>query len=295
MEKKKVTEGRNSLWTLLDSRHFVKSIFRRFNASQNNDFLGFTLIELLVVIIILAVLITLLIVTINPISQLQKARDGQKEYNLKQISSALDLYYSDNNQYPSSLIFGAPWKVGNTVYMSLVPEDPDCANGGSCYYYLADPSDQQWNVLFAKVYTPPNSSISCPLKNMIGCLPINYDASGYNYCIFSGKVNCGFVSVQTLPSNAGAGTGGGGSGGGLVTPTPTPTPVGSTPTPTPTPVGSTPTPTPVGVNCSPNSYNAVSNGLCNNVTSNWCTIYGGPLTCYSGPGTTACSGNLCSQ
>jgi len=230
---------------------------------------GFTLIELLVVIFILSVLVTMSIITINPIKQLQKARDAKVEYNLKQINSALDLYYNDNNKYPVKLVFGDTLKAANenTVYMNQIPQDPDCANGGSCYYYMTDSSNLQWNVLFTKVYNLSNSSVSCPLKNMIDsagkpCVPRNYDESGYNYCVLSGNVDCSFIREQDLPKNAGKGTGGSGSGG---VPIPSSIPSGST-FPTPTPAGPTPTPTPAGPTPTPYCLCANTNSHIYNYT-----------------------------
>ncbi len=249
----------------------------------------------------MSILLTLLIVTINPIKQLQKARDAQRQHDVFQIRNSLDAYYNDKNCYPISLTMGAQFNSGSTVYIQKVPQDPDFSNNYPSYIYETNQSQfcPQWNIIFAKLSSTQSLQTSCALtqlKNTNGndCLPTNYIDLGYNYCVISGKVDCDYVSANPLQPPL------------FATPTPTPVPTAtptptptsaptptptSAPTPTPTPI---PTPTPVPFNCSPN-YFAVSAGLCNIVTSNQCTIYGGSLTCYSGPGTTTCSGNLCTQ
>lgn len=221
-----------------------------------------------------------LLLFLNPFKQISKARDAQKEQNLKQIVNALDTYYNDNNSYPTNIGFGSTWAVNGNVYMQSVPQDPDCSGGGSCFSYLIDPSNPQWNVLFAKIANAPNSSVSCPLASLPNCFPANYADSGYNYCVMSGKVDCNYISLQTLPPNAGAGTGLNHGG------------VSSTPTPTPT-TAQAPSPTPTPVFCA--TYYALtgsgpSGPTCNNLGSDptsQCTIHGGIFTCYSRSNCTA--------
>ena len=59
---------------------------------------SFTLIELLVVIAIVGVLAALVMPSIN--NARTKARDAKRLEDLRQFSSALEMYYSDNNHYP---------------------------------------------------------------------------------------------------------------------------------------------------------------------------------------------------
>jgi prepilin-type N-terminal cleavage/methylation domain-containing protein len=54
---------------------------------------GFTLVELLVVIAIIGTLVTIALVSFR--SSQAKGRDAQRKSDLKQVSSALELYYSD--------------------------------------------------------------------------------------------------------------------------------------------------------------------------------------------------------
>ncbi|MFA7314798.1 MAG: type II secretion system protein [Candidatus Magasanikbacteria bacterium] len=99
---------------------------------------GFTLIELLVVIAIIGVLSTLAVVALG--SARQKANDAKRLSDIKQIQTALELYYTDNNAYPTTT--ASPIDLGDTnyaclntsgfttagcssPYMGLVPKGPD--------------------------------------------------------------------------------------------------------------------------------------------------------------------------
>lgn len=88
---------------------------------------GFTLIELLVVIAILGLLISVLLTTINPIAQFQKSNDARRKTDLETLQRALELYYQDNNAYPSSTsneINGLSWGSAWAPYINKLPQDP---------------------------------------------------------------------------------------------------------------------------------------------------------------------------
>lgn len=82
---------------------------------------GFTLIELLVVIAIIGLLSTLAVVSLN--SARQKSRDSARVTNVKQMQTALELYYNDNNGYPSALTGLVP------TYMAAIPTAPTPVDG----------------------------------------------------------------------------------------------------------------------------------------------------------------------
>lgn len=106
---------------------------------------GFTLIELLVVIAIIGLLSTLAVVALG--SARQKARDSKRLSDLKQVQTALELYFTDNNSYPIAAVAvelgttgytclgssGFSGSCTGTVYMGLVPAEPSPASGGYMY------------------------------------------------------------------------------------------------------------------------------------------------------------------
>ena len=97
---------------------------------------GFTLIELLIVVAIIGLLSTLAVVALG--SARVKARDSKRLADLKQLQTALELYYTDNNSYPT----GSGVELGSTSaaclnstgfttagcanpYMGVVPSGPN--------------------------------------------------------------------------------------------------------------------------------------------------------------------------
>jgi prepilin-type N-terminal cleavage/methylation domain-containing protein len=190
-----------------------------------SDGTGFTLIELLVVIIILSILISFSLAILNPVAQIRKGQDAQRQHDLKQLATALDSYYNDNNYYPQS-----PSVLTAAKNIQTIPNDPAASPNWPNYAYVKDQSDNpQWNVLFAKTAFPSTSSFSCPLEQMNNCLPENYADKGYNYCVISGNVACTQIAATTI------------------VPLPiTAPPVANTPTPTTTP---TPTQAPFYCYC----------------------------------------------
>ncbi|MFH1971126.1 MAG: type II secretion system protein [Patescibacteria group bacterium] len=94
---------------------------------------AFTLIELLVVISIIGILTTLVFANLN--AARQRARDAQRKSDMRNISTALRLYYSDNARYPATLSFGEAWELNDIEYMTLLPDDPLSPNQSYSYSY----------------------------------------------------------------------------------------------------------------------------------------------------------------
>lgn len=107
---------------------------------------AFTLIELLVVLAIIALLSTLAVVALG--SARQKANDAKRLSDIKQIQTALELYYTDKNAYPATGSEGLALGAGSATclgqdgfgasgcpdpYMATLPKDP----GNASYMYTA--------------------------------------------------------------------------------------------------------------------------------------------------------------
>lgn len=124
---------------------------------QKEQTAGFTLLELLIAIAIVGVLSALLLASF--IGVRAKGRDAQRKADIRQLQTALQLYYSDQNAYPvqATLTPAAPGGValnaplcttpaplanGPRTYLRKIPCDPmnDTTywNGGKYYYYSSD-------------------------------------------------------------------------------------------------------------------------------------------------------------
>ena len=82
---------------------------------------GFTLIELIIVMVVLAALATIALVT-YPASQ-RKARDAQRQSDIKQYQTAIEVYASGNSgSYPVSS--GNISGLCSQLTVSACPDDP---------------------------------------------------------------------------------------------------------------------------------------------------------------------------
>jgi len=158
---------------------------------------GFTLVELLVVISILGILASIALVSFT--SSQMRGRDTQRKSDLKQISSALELFYSDYGKYPDESggsIIACPtgtlcvWGLGQfsdgkTIYFKVLPKDP--ASGQNYYYRIVDPPTNQKFQLFAYLENTRDLDLISP--------PTAYLCGGSSkYCNFS------LTSSNTTPS-----------------------------------------------------------------------------------------------
>ncbi|MCF7820668.1 MAG: type II secretion system protein GspG, partial [Candidatus Pacebacteria bacterium] len=61
----------------------------------------------------------------------QKSRDAKRVADIKQIQTALELYYNDNNGYPlqADVESGNELSINGVVYMNAIPSAPTPADG----------------------------------------------------------------------------------------------------------------------------------------------------------------------
>ncbi|MFZ5932786.1 MAG: type II secretion system protein [Patescibacteria group bacterium] len=105
---------------------------------------GFTLIELLVAISIIAIISTVLLANFN--AARERGRDAQRKSDLRNIQTALRVYYNDYGAYPAhgtganagkivacgqstppgpfTCEYGSAWTADGKTIMSTLPEDP---------------------------------------------------------------------------------------------------------------------------------------------------------------------------
>ena len=163
---------------------------------MKNNKKAFTLIELLVVISIIGLLATLAVVALK--NAREKARDVKRVSDLRQIRTALELYYDKYNDWPArtsdSCCDGwdqGPCGTENTFIQPLVtvgilnpvPVDPKGGSGTGCYgynYYVYGAGNYGCDAYKGKFYVlgirdletdsrPPTkfsgSGWSCPNRN----------------------------------------------------------------------------------------------------------------------------------
>ena len=169
---------------------------------------GFTLIELLVVIAIIGLLSTLAVVSLN--NARQRSRDAKRLSDVKQMQTALELFYSENGSYPLSdsasagnILIADDRNDGGTgtVFSSLlatVPIAPTPADGSGAtactvttnkYVYKAQNSDT----------TPAECNDATPSTGDIGkCKSFQID-----FC--TGKDTQGITAGQHSVTPAGIG------------------------------------------------------------------------------------------
>ncbi|HNX10752.1 MAG TPA: FISUMP domain-containing protein [bacterium] len=113
---------------------------------------AFTLVELLVVIAIIGLLATLSVIALN--SARAKSRDAKRVADVKQISTALELFFNDAGRYPTDLEWASgSLEYNGQTYLSIIPSAPTPADG-SCdsttnsFSYTQDNSGESYTLTF---------------------------------------------------------------------------------------------------------------------------------------------------
>ncbi len=126
--------------------------------------LGFTLIELLVVISIIGLLATLITANLN--AARSRSRDAVRKADLKNIQTALRIYYNDNGAYPGSLSWGEEWSSGSNIYMNEIPADP---LPDQSYAYTADSENDTFTITACLENTSDTKCDTDEGGNIVSC------------------------------------------------------------------------------------------------------------------------------
>ncbi len=113
------------------------------NSARRNHQDGFTLIELMVVILIIGLLATIVVQSLRGATE--KAKRTKAEADIAELKTALDRYYLDNGQYPTTeqglqaLVTAptsgpVPANYEDGGYVQQIPLDP----WGHAYVYQSD-------------------------------------------------------------------------------------------------------------------------------------------------------------
>lgn len=133
---------------------------------------GFTLIELLVVVAIIGLLSTLSILALN--TARARARDAKRVADVKQIQTALEMYFNDVGAYPSVVTTTQPIANGASVFLRAVPAPPTPIDGTVCASLAAIQPD------YTYVYTPTSGlGGTYTIKYCLGAA-VNSIAAGMN-------------------------------------------------------------------------------------------------------------------
>lgn len=101
-------------------------------------------------ILVISLLSTWAVVALN--NARMKSRDAKRVSDIKQIQTALELYYNDIGKYPEKIFSGQKIEYGTEVYMSYVPSNPK-PNDGTCplnfeYQYNVSQDLSNYEIIF---------------------------------------------------------------------------------------------------------------------------------------------------
>jgi len=129
---------------------------------KNNS--GFTLLEFITALVIIAILAGLATVSFNVYRQ--KNRDVKRITDIKDIQGSLEIYYRNNEMYPTNLEFGSAWSDGSMTYIDELPNNPTPRGDNGCpnteYEYTPDYNNSSYHLTFC--LGSPTADITSGIK-----------------------------------------------------------------------------------------------------------------------------------
>jgi len=80
---------------------------------------GFTLVELLIVITLIAILAVAIVATLNPVEQVNRARDARYKNDASELLAAVERYYASTQEYPWQTVESATYTSNSVAYSAL--------------------------------------------------------------------------------------------------------------------------------------------------------------------------------
>ncbi|GIW63092.1 MAG: hypothetical protein KatS3mg090_0918 [Patescibacteria group bacterium] len=141
---------------------------------KNSSEQGFSLLELMIVIILLGVLASL--ITNTFVNSLKKSRDARRKADIKEIKNAIEMFYADNNFYPTPtyLNFGSSFEYNGKVYMKKLPQD---VSSNCSYKYVLDNEGEFYLLSTIENTQDESPGVSQNGYYVIGSSSTKYDCS----------------------------------------------------------------------------------------------------------------------
>ncbi len=154
---------------------------------------AFTLIELLVVIAIIGVIATISIIALQ--NARAKSRDAKRAGDMKQVQTALELFFNDNNRYPTAEEFAlgsifSTSTYGTSTYMQIIPSAPtpadgSCTPGQNTVYYQQTENGNSYTISFCLGNTTGTLTAGPKCLTPAGIVDVDCGDSGIAPCSLS--------------------------------------------------------------------------------------------------------------
>ncbi len=158
---------------------------------------AFTLVEILVAISVISILAVSSIVTLN--NNRANSRDTKRLADVKQIQTALRMYYNDYKTYPTTAEWGTRLATGSNVYLEKIPVAPqtsegDCGDYSKSYIYESD--GETYSIKFCLNNVVGDYTVGFKSATPNGIERVECDDFGSNNLITWLKLNNNFVDYS---------------------------------------------------------------------------------------------------